>query len=142
MYHFIGVYNGSVTLSELVGRLASCDLARTTEPGDYSTTTDHHQGIPALFADIAWSIPGAWRAAMAVIIPPRGAIPLHADLPLGEGWTRYHLVLQTNVNAWSFHDNSWQQLALGGIYSVDPAQQHASMNWGETDRIHLVVDTQ
>ena len=53
---------------------------------------------------------------------------------------RYNVVLQTNQRCWNFHDGDWQQLELGGIYTMDASKEHASINWGDTERVHLVLD--
>jgi aspartyl/asparaginyl beta-hydroxylase (cupin superfamily) len=77
---------------------------------------------------------------MLVVLRPGGNIGMHVDVPEAEGLTRYHLVLSTNDRCWSYHDGDWQQLESGGIYTVDPTRLHASINWGESMRVHLVAD--
>jgi len=87
-------------------------------------------------------VPGEWLSARIIAIKPGGIIPLHMDArPYDEEKrTRYHVVLTTNPFCWNYHDESVQHLVLGGIYTVDETLPHASVNWGDTDRVHLVID--
>lgn len=77
---------------------------------------------------------------MLMGIKPCGHIPFHTDR-MDEQWqSRYHIVLQTNPQSWTYHDGTWQQLNMGGIYQMDPRKEHAAINLGSTVRLHLVVD--
>lgn len=134
MYTRVGTFDGP--LQEMADRFLRLDVAWT--PSDYGTTTEH-RGHPYK-ADLASVLPGDWVASMLVLIRPGGNIRMHQDVPEREGLTRYHVVLSTNDRCWNYHDGDWQQLELGGIYTVDPTREHASINWGETMRVHLVVD--
>ncbi len=93
-------------------------------------------------------VPGRWKLAMIVALRPGGYIPFHTDdvakqNRLGKArLRRYHVVLATNPHCWHFHDGTWQRLQRGGVYTVDPAQEHASINLGHTVRSHLVVDVE
>ncbi len=85
------------------------------------------------------------KLAMFTVIRPGGHFHFHRDNPAAENGVmaalrRYHIVLATNPESWCFHDGDWQQLEVGGVYEMDPAKTHAAINFGETDRIHLVVD--
>jgi hypothetical protein len=140
MYQRVGSYDGKIPLQELAARLASFDLAWASD--GHGTTTDHLIAVREAFrGDLAGWMPGEWAYSMLVALRPLGGnIPVHRDLPLREGLLRHHLVLQTNSHCWNFHGGDWQQLEMGGIYMVDPTIEHASINWGDTVRIHLVVD--
>lgn len=85
------------------------------------------------------------RLAMVVGIRPGGYIPFHVDDPAAENaiperLERRHVVLATNPQCWNFHGGTWQQLERGGVYRMDPYVEHASINLGQTMRLHLVVD--
>jgi hypothetical protein len=140
MYERVGNYDGKIPLQELASRIASFDVAWA--PDGHGTTTDHLIAVRDAFcADLADALPGEWAYSMLVALQPNGgSIPLHRDLPQRAGLLRHHLVLQTNPACWNFHGGDWQQLELGGIYTVDPMVEHASINWGDTQRIHLVID--
>ena len=140
MYEWVGSYDGKSPLQEMADRLASFDVAWA--PDGHGTTTEHLTLIRDAFkADLDVVLPGDWAYSMLVSLQPNGgSIPIHTDLPLRDGLVRHHLVLQTNDRCWNFHGGHWQQLELGGIYTVDPMVEHASINWGETQRVHLVVD--
>ena len=140
MYERVGTYDGKVPLQELASRLDGFTVAWTTAPGNYGTTVEHLGSIRDAFSDVAEFIPGAWPYSMLTVLPPDGFIPFHSDVPSGSGLERFHLVLSTNERCWNFHEGSWQQLELGGIYSMDMRGEHASLNWGDTPRVHLVVD--
>lgn len=93
-------------------------------------------------------VPGIWRLAMLVGLQPQGTIPRHRDAPADENGLagmaldRWHVVLVTNPHAWCYHGGVWQHLERGGIYAMDPTVDHAAVNWGDTVRWHLVVDTE
>ena len=140
MYERVGTYDGKVPLQELASRLDAFDVAWTTTPGNYGTTVEHLGSIRDAFADIAEAVPGTWAYSMLTILPPGGFIPFHRDVPPGSGLERFHLVLSDNERCWCFHAGDWQQLDLGGVYRMDMTGEHASINLGETPRVHLVVD--
>lgn len=139
MYVRVGTYDGKVPLQEMADRFRQFDIAWA--PSDYGTTVEHLAQIrDAFIGDLEGSFPGVWAYSMLVIIRPGGHIRMHKDLKQAEGLVRYHLVLATNDKCWNHHDGDWQQLQLGGIYAIDETKEHASINWGETPRVHLVVD--
>ena len=53
---------------------------------------------------------------------------------------RYHIPLQINPGCWVFSDCVWQQLELGVVYEMDPTKPHGAVNWGDTVRLHLLID--
>lgn len=136
MYHRVGSLEGP--LQEMADRFLRFDVAWT--PSDYGTTTEHRSECRAAYPELAGVLPGDWLASMLVLIRPGGNIRMHVDVPEREGLTRYHVVLATNDRCWNYHDGDWQQMELGGIYTVDPTREHASINWGESMRVHLVID--
>ena len=96
---------------------------------------------PAFRELVGNAIPGTWGFTMLTKLEQGNYIPPHNDKPLAEGVTRYHLVLQSNEHSWCMHDNQWQQMAAGGVYTMNPQYVHAAINWGATPRVRLVVDT-
>lgn len=135
MYHRVGYYRGD--MQDLVSRALALEYAWTENPGVYGSTETH---VEEKFKDLGDSIPGNWAYSTVIQIPPGGFIPFHKDVPRRENLSRFHMVLATNDKCWNYHEGSWQQLSLGSIYSMDETQEHASLNWGGTPRIHLVVD--
>lgn len=133
MYHRVGTYEGRTTLQELAERAGQFDVA--WESAGYGTTAGQARNA---YPELATVLPGEWVSSMLVIVRKGGNIPMHRDA--GEGSERYHLVLATNDRCWNFHDGDWQQLELGGIYTVDPTREHASINFGDSMRVHLVAD--
>jgi Aspartyl/Asparaginyl beta-hydroxylase len=81
-----------------------------------------------------------WLSCRLVGIWPSQQIPLHRDAPI-QG-TRLHIPVQTNQNCWCFSGNDWQQLTHGVIYQMDPTQPHGAVNWGDTIRLHLMIDVE
>jgi hypothetical protein len=79
-------------------------------------------------------------ATKLVGLLPSQQIAAHADAPI-QG-VRYHIPLQVNDGCWSFHDGVWQQLKLGVVYQMDPTKPHGAVNWGETIRLHLMIDVE
>ena len=135
MYQRVGAYEGRSTLQEMAKRWTDFDVGWT------------HSGFGMTSAPICGTyhaevaqLPGEWAAAMLVLIRPGGYIQPHRDEPARAGLSRFHIVLQTNQRCWNFHDGDWQQLELGGIYTIDPTREHGSLNWGDAMRVHLVID--
>lgn len=139
MYQLVGTFDGP--LPELTEKASHFQL--DLSPSGYGSTSDRFKEVRTGFYEALRALfPGAWPYSMIVTVFPNGAIPPHRDGPLNEGFERHHLILQTNPDCWSFHDGDWQQLERGGIYTMDCTRQHAALNWGESDRIHLVIDAQ
>lgn len=87
-------------------------------------------------------IPGDWQSTRYIAVKPNGFIHLHTDPPTDEtkGRNRYHVVLQTNPYCWNYHGGDIQHLSEGSVFEIDEKVEHASVNWGKTPRVHLVVD--
>ncbi len=136
MYQKVGSYRGQTPLEQLAGRIRDFEVAYA--PSNYGTTVDHLIAVRDAFQKDV-DLPGEWVRSMLVVLKPDSFIRLHSDLPNGKV-LRHHLVLQTNADCWSLHGREWQQLELGGWYTMDETVAHASVNFGQTDRIHLVVD--
>lgn len=77
------------------------------------------------------------KRAFIAIIWSHGSIYPHCD---SETDNRKHVVLQNNEDCWYMHDNQWQKLEEGGIYTMNPRLVHASINWGPEPRVHLIYD--
>jgi len=75
---------------------------------------------------------------MCSVVFVGGFITKHRDgIPSG---VRHHLVVQTNPDAWVYHDGQWQQCEQNGIYTMNPNCFHAAVNMGQKPRTHFVVD--
>ena len=84
-----------------------------------------------------------WQSAFFLVIPPGGEVHKHTDEP--HPWNSYHVVLLNNPQCRSsmYYDNGSAQhfyLQAGAIYRVDRSIEHASVNNGDEDRIHLLVE--
>lgn len=81
----------------------------------------------------------AWGGTASVVaLYPSSQIVAHADPPIAT--TRHHVPLVLNDGCWVFHDGAWQQLEIGHIYAMNPAQTHGAVNWGSERRLHLILD--
>lgn len=69
---------------------------------------------------------------------PSQQIVGHRDAPITA--VRYHLPIATNDHCWVHHNGTWQQLQLGSAYTMDPTLWHGAVNWGETLRVHVMID--
>jgi hypothetical protein len=69
---------------------------------------------------------------------PSAQIVAHKDAPIPG--RRIHIPLRTNHGCWSFSGHHWRRLQVGAGYWMDPTESHGAVNWGETLRLHLVVD--
>jgi hypothetical protein len=134
MYHRVGTYEGRTTLQELADRVILLEVE--WEPSGYGVV----KSIGDVYPELASVLPGEWVSSMLVLIRPGGNARVHRDARAREDIERFHLALQTNDRCWNLHDGAWQQLELGGIYTVDQTKEHASINWGDKMRVHLVAD--
>ena len=123
-------------------------------PGDPSLLLKDWSQYPIQWNPTGWGscsipvdhlqLPGV-RLVTLLGLLPGGVIPPHKDKPntennISEDLTRYHLVLTTNPGCWQYHSGQWQQLEHGYLYTMDPQLEHASVNWGSTTRLHLILD--
>ena len=83
-------------------------------------------------------LPGAYGWFRIVGLLPSQQIVAHADPPIAG--MRYHLPIQTTLGCWTWHAGVWQQLQERVIYRMDPTEIHGAVNWGETLRVHLLID--
>ncbi len=82
---------------------------------------------------------GQWRHGLVLTLFPQQALKLHTD-SLTAGVVRRHVVLETNPDAWVYHDGDWQHLEAGQSYTVDTTKLHGAVNFGSTPRTHLFYD--
>lgn len=81
--------------------------------------------------------PGLSQVTIVGLLPS-AQIVAHKDAPIPG--RRIHIPLQTNHGCWSFSGHHWRRLQIGSGYWMDPTEVHGAVNWGETLRLHLVVD--
>lgn len=73
---------------------------------------------------------------------PGGTISSHIDEGIySDSTNRYHLVLKTNPRAFLKINDEVEHLEEGWLYSFNKHLLHSGANEGDTDRIHLIVDT-
>lgn len=86
---------------------------------------------------------GATNRSFFLNIPAGGCVHRHKDA-VREG-TTYHIPVYTNDKSecWMYPDGREEvyHLEVGKIYEVDRQIEHDSRNLGETDRIHLLLET-
>lgn len=74
-------------------------------------------------------------------IPPRGFVHRHVDRRKGQ---TYHIPLTSNEESWCYmHQNgatAGHQLEVGGLYWIDRSIEHSSVNNGDNDRIHVLIE--
>lgn len=59
--------------------------------------------------------------------------------PHTDDCTHTHVVLQTNEFATCYVNNKAYWLKQGGVYEFDARLEHYATNYGDTDRIHLIL---
>lgn len=80
---------------------------------------------------------GVHQATYCLILP--GAqIQMHVDAPIAG--VRYHVPILTNEFCWCLSGGTWQRLKVAQFYQMDPTTRHGAVNWGETYRVHLILD--
>lgn len=79
---------------------------------------------------------------MIVKLKPGGIITPHIDQgAYAEATHRYHLAVETNPGAWLQIDAEKLSMAPGQVWFFDKHALHMGANDGDSDRIHLIVDT-
>lgn len=109
---------------------------------DYSTSFD---GRPALEKEPEltdrWRV-DIWQSAFFLRLAPGGKVHKHVDEP--HPWNTYHIVLLSNdqceSRVWQGSYQHTFNLLPGGIYRIDRTNPHESVNDGETERIHLMLE--
>lgn len=137
MYEHIGTHPDVAPILHLVN-----SFEYKWAPQGYRIVDGRERPLESTVHDLAGIPGGPWVFSMVIKLEQGDNIPPHCDKPLPVGVTRYHLVLQSNDMSYCMHDGDWQQLAAGGLYIMNPRLLHAAINWGNTPRIHLVVDTE
>lgn len=108
--------------------------------GAGSFMTDFEKTMIAMGHPVNALFPGQTLKQITLVgLRPSQQIVAHRDAPILPA-VRYHLPLLTNYRCWSFHADSWQQLDVGRVYAMVPTEWHGAVNWGETLRLHLMVD--
>jgi len=81
-------------------------------------------------------IPRPWKFAFCVGIPPGGHLHPHTHRGV-----RYHIVLKTNDLCESWNGGERHHLEEMGIYWMQPELEHESFNRGNSDRLHIILET-
>lgn len=78
--------------------------------------------------------------AFLLKIPPSGKVHRHTDTPRKE--RTYHIPLITNDKciSYTYNPNTETHLKVGFEYEINRQIEHESVNNGETDRIHLIIE--
>ena len=92
----------------------------------------------AMLPSLVRLLPGPYGWFRIVGLRPSQQIVAHRDPP--RPGKRYHIPIHTNPGCWTLHAACWQQLVEGGVYEMDPTEIHGAVNWGETLRVHLLID--
>lgn len=131
---------------EEVDTLANLASSLLGSWGSTGTSTKHfHDSAVAepFQTRLSMFVPKVWEMSMLTAVKALGGtLSFHLDEFNTKSHVRYHVVLQSNPRCWVHHDGEFQLLEVGGVYTMDPTKYHAAVNWGETDRIHLVVDVE
>lgn len=122
-------------IDQLVG--TANNLGLKAGPGG-SGMTPYAETLAAVQPLLAEHFPGRWLQATFVFLLPSQQIVRHADPPIRG--TRYHIPIDTNSECYVYHAGSWQKLAEGFTYAMNPAAPHGAVNWGATMRLHVMVD--
>jgi hypothetical protein len=126
-----------------IGELCRCaESLGATTPRAASQMTDDAATRLAVGDLLREYLREPWRWVTFVSLLPSQQIVAHRDPPLPAGLIRYHLPILTNPGCWSFSGGSWQQLAVGTIYTMAPEVDHGAVNWGSVVRVHLLVDAE
>lgn len=135
-YEAAGVTVDAAQVAALVTLSQRLDL----QPGPGGARIHPLGALTATAREILGETLGPWASVYFVVLAPSRQIGGHCDPPVPS--RRFHLPLIVNPGCWSFHGGVWQQLAVGGVYEMDPTIEHGAVNWGASTRLHLIVDTE
>ena len=94
------------------------------------------------FCDIELHPFGIYRRAFFLLLPPNGTVHRHRDA--SSSIKTYTIPVFTNAgcmnNAYYEEHTLTKHLRVGWVYETDRTVEHDSINSGETDRIHLLVE--
>ena len=111
------------------------------EPGGEHYRLSGDSEVRPLFEPVLEGLfPGPWVYVDLLTIYPKGWVHLHTDT--SHGRIRWHVVLQTNPDAWVFSGGVWAHLPVGTVWTVDTEEPHGSVNWGREPRLHLIFDVE
>lgn len=105
-----------------------------------SEVPETHEACREVVPHLRAILPGRYRWFRIVGLRASQQIVAHTDQPVVG--IRYHLPIQLNKGCWVFHGGLWQQLSRGSVYTMDPTVEHGAVNWGETLRVHLLIDVE
>ena len=93
-----------------------------------------------LFYTHMFDLPG-FNRAFFLKIPAKGKVHRHTDTKRTEN--TYHVPITTNDKCFSYTYNpdTKTHLKVGKLYSIDRQIEHESVNNGDSDRIHLILET-
>lgn len=77
--------------------------------------------------------------ALSKVIPGQ-VIKVHTDRHDGECKTRVHIPLLTNADSYFYSKGEFHHMQVGYAYVIDPNEEHGVVNFGTTDRIHLIFN--
>ena len=78
---------------------------------------------------------------MVVKLKAGGRVTPHVDEgPYSDHFTRFHLVLSTNDGCLFHVEQEAQHMAAGELWQFDHKSEHQFVNFGPTDRIHIIFD--
>ncbi|MCA6126141.1 aspartyl/asparaginyl beta-hydroxylase domain-containing protein [Bradyrhizobium sp. WSM 1704] len=74
---------------------------------------------------------------------PNSCLIPHQDyLELNDEYVRIHVPIETNDRCWNTEDDKIYQMRMGEIWFLDATRIHSAGCFGETDRLHLMLDFQ
>ena len=81
---------------------------------------------------------GEWTKMFFLKLPRKGKIHKHIDTPRLE--ETYHIPIETNDLCINYMEDEPYHLEVGKIYWVDRSREHHSVNLGDSDRVHLLIE--
>jgi hypothetical protein len=128
---------------EIVARYPEDEIERLLKAADNATwknvVGENDNYRTSFYSDEIYGF-SSYTRAFFLSIPESGMIHRHVDTPRPEA--TYHIPLITNnscmnrmIGVGDYH------LDVGYIYFVDRQVEHESINDGDSDRIHLIVES-
>lgn len=132
---------GDWTTCMLINRSGNKDDGLSEEFDGHGVPTEYGRRVPYILETIERLFKTEHLKSARIFSTGNGFITPHRDyLEFSKGFTRIHLVLQTNDRAMNSEQRTVYRMRLGELWYVDGRATHSGGSFAPQKRLHLVMD--
>jgi hypothetical protein len=132
---------GDWTTCMLINRSGNKDVGLSEEFEGHGLPTEYGRRVPYILETIERLFKTEYLKSARIFSTGNGFIKPHRDyLEFRKGFTRIHLVLQTNDRAMNSEQRTVYRMRLGELWFVDGRATHSGGSFAAQKRLHLVLD--